>query len=229
MAQYFSPKISTSGLSLVLDAGNTKSYPGSGTRWTDLSGNGNHGTLVGSPTYSTSNGGIFTLNGSTQYIDCGNGSSLNVTSTFTLQTFLRTTFTNATNTIFSKDGAGVDTTGAYNFYFFSTGGLNYESNNNIPDLSSSTGLFASNSWTSLSLTFDNSASTKCIMYVNGVAVASGNPAVPSSTSTNLLIGRRGGPGLLLQGDIAMASIYNRALSADEVLQNFNATRGRFGV
>jgi len=224
-----SGRIVTDGLILYLDAANPKSYPGSGTRWTDLSGNENHGTLVNSPTYSTANGGIITLNGSTQYIDCGNSSSLNVTSTFTLQVFLRTTFANATNTIFSKDGVGVDTNGAYNFYFSSTGGLNYESNNNSPDMSSPTGLFASSRWTSLTLTFDSAADTKCRMYVNGASVASGSPAAPTSTSTNLLIGRRGGAGLVLQGDIGLASVYNRSLSADEVLQNFSAIRGRFGV
>jgi hypothetical protein len=67
------------------------------------------------------------------------------------------------------------------------------------------------------------------MYVNGASVASGSPAAPTSTSTNLLIGRRGGAGLVLQGDIGLASVYNRSLSADEVLQNFSAIRGRFGV
>jgi len=65
---YTGPNIVTSGLVLQLDAANTKSYPGSGTTWTDLSGNGNNGTLTNSPTFSSANGGIFTFNGTNQFI-----------------------------------------------------------------------------------------------------------------------------------------------------------------
>jgi hypothetical protein len=66
MANYLGPNLVTSGLVLCLDAGNTKSYTGSGTTWTDLSGNGNHHTIISSPTYSSTNLGRFTLDGSTQ-------------------------------------------------------------------------------------------------------------------------------------------------------------------
>jgi hypothetical protein len=51
MSLIHSPRIVTDGLVLCLDAGNPKSYTGSGTTWTDLSGNGNNGTLTNSPTY----------------------------------------------------------------------------------------------------------------------------------------------------------------------------------
>ena len=74
-----SPSVVTSGLVLALDAGNTKSYPGSGATWTDLSGNGNTGTLQNSPTYSSANSGYFTLNGSTQYATGTNASSVQIT------------------------------------------------------------------------------------------------------------------------------------------------------
>ena len=71
-----SPSVVTSGLVLALDAGNTKSYPGTGTTWTDLSGNSNTGTLISSPTFSSVNGGSLTFNGSTNYVDCGNATNL---------------------------------------------------------------------------------------------------------------------------------------------------------
>ena len=66
MATRYSPAIVTSGLVLCLDAANPKSYSGTGTTWTDLSGNGYNGTLVNSPTFSQ---GVFTFNGSTNYIN----------------------------------------------------------------------------------------------------------------------------------------------------------------
>ena len=63
MATHYSPKIVTDGLVLCLDAANAKSYPGSGTTWYDLSGNGNHGTLVNGVTYNSQNGGVFEFDG----------------------------------------------------------------------------------------------------------------------------------------------------------------------
>ena len=67
MAISYNPSSVTSGLVLCLDAGNTKSYPGSGTTWTDLSGNGNTGTLTNGPTYSSANGGSFVFDGTDDY------------------------------------------------------------------------------------------------------------------------------------------------------------------
>ena len=61
MATKYSPKIITNGLVLSLDAANNKSYPRSGTTWSDLSGNNNTGTLTNGPTFSDSNGGVIDL------------------------------------------------------------------------------------------------------------------------------------------------------------------------
>ncbi len=71
------PNIITNGLILELDAANRKSYPGSGTTWTDLSGNGNTGTLTNGPTFSSANGGSIVFDGVDDYVNCGNASSLN--------------------------------------------------------------------------------------------------------------------------------------------------------
>jgi len=60
--------IPQNGLQLLLDAANTKSYPGSGTTWTDLSGNGNTGTLTNSPTFTTDNGGAIRFDGTNDYV-----------------------------------------------------------------------------------------------------------------------------------------------------------------
>ena len=70
MATSYSPKIITDGLVLCLDAGDGKSYSGSGTTWTDRSGNGYNGTLTNGPTFDSSNGGNIVFAGD-DYVDCG--------------------------------------------------------------------------------------------------------------------------------------------------------------
>jgi len=73
------PNISTSGLVLALDAANTKSYPGSGTTWTDMSGNNNNGTLTNGPTFNSANGGSIVFDGSNDFVTLGNQSVLGFT------------------------------------------------------------------------------------------------------------------------------------------------------
>ena len=67
MAVGYNPKVVTDGLVLALDAGNTKSYPGSGTAWSDMSGNGDNATLINAPTYSSDDGGYLDFNGTNEY------------------------------------------------------------------------------------------------------------------------------------------------------------------
>ena len=71
MAIKHSPRIVTDGLVAHYDAANTKSYPGSGTTWKDISGNGNDGTLTNGITYSSENGGVLVLNGTSDYVVTG--------------------------------------------------------------------------------------------------------------------------------------------------------------
>jgi hypothetical protein len=68
MGVFAGPEIAESGLVLALDAGNLKSYPTTGTTWTDLSGNGNTGTLTNGPTYSSANGGSISFDGTNDYV-----------------------------------------------------------------------------------------------------------------------------------------------------------------
>jgi hypothetical protein len=69
---HYSPKIVTDGLVLYLDAANTRSYPGTGTTWSDLSRGGNNGSLINGPTFNSANGGSIVFDGSNDYVDCGN-------------------------------------------------------------------------------------------------------------------------------------------------------------
>ena len=71
MAFNYSPRIIQDGLVLYLDAANTKSYPTTGTTWSDLSRRGNNGTLTNGPTFNSSNGGIIVFDGINNYVDFG--------------------------------------------------------------------------------------------------------------------------------------------------------------
>ena len=94
--------IVTSGLILNLDAGNASSYPGTGTTWTDLSGNNNNGTLVNGVGYSSSNGGIMTFDGVNDFVNCGNSSTFNQTNALTLSTWVKINSLSSTNTLIGK-------------------------------------------------------------------------------------------------------------------------------
>jgi len=77
MAASLGPKITTNGLVLAIDAADKNSYPGSGTVWTDLSGNRNTGTLNNGPTYNSLVGGNILLDGTDDYVSVENNTILN--------------------------------------------------------------------------------------------------------------------------------------------------------
>jgi hypothetical protein len=223
MAQHFSPRIVTDGMVLCLDAGNRESYPGSGTSWTDLSGNNNNGTLVSSPTYSANNLGYLTFNGSTQYV----AGTIASVSTWSIGLwYISTNISSAV--VYYPFGIGgttglgfggtsdVNTNGRW--YFFD-GTTSVTVANGF-----SAAAVSINTWYYLTVT---KTGTSYNLYTNGVFSSSASGANLSISSYNL--GRRVDGFWYVAGSIAGASIYNRALSAAEVSQNFNATRGRFGV
>ena len=106
-----SPSLVLSGLTLCLDAANTKSYVGSGTTWTDLSGNSNTGTLTNGPTYSSANGGSIVFDGTNDYATISFNSVFNVTSNpFTVIVWnKKNTSSNGYNGLITADAAGDDT------------------------------------------------------------------------------------------------------------------------
>ena len=220
-----SPSIVMNGLVLCLDAGNSKSYPGSGTTWTDLSTNGNTGTLVNGTGYSASNGGALSFDGSNDYIDCGNATSLSFTNNLTVSIWCssnnaasyRCPLMKASNNSWN-DGFGYwQFSGTFAFYINQWNGAQTVSVSK-----------ASFSITNFVATY-NGVNLK--LYENGTLIQTGSSYTTniSNSSTNLEIGRGGGGGYNWSGNIAQVSIYNRALSAAEVAQNFNATRGRFSI
>jgi len=232
-----SPSIVTNGLVLCLDAGNTKSYPGSGTTWTDLSGNSNTGTLVNTPSYNTS--GYFAFSYlSTQSVSFTSSSSLQFLNRlpYTLEAWVYPTRNPGANNwtgIFDREsdvGSGRD---GYNMYFLGSA---------TTDTFFFTERFTSGSYNQVSVTLNQSVSvnswhhivatyngTTLTLYRNGSSV--GTPVTTTGNITNtsktLTLGVRGGQ--YFDGRISNAKTYNRALTAAEIQQNFNALRGRFGI
>ena len=216
-----SPSIVTNGLVLALDAANPKSYPGSGTTWSDLSGFGNTGTLENSPTYSSSNGGSLLFNGSTQRVICGNASNLQIT-------------VGTISAWFNADNGNVGYNGiiakqsAWGLFVAANVLVAYDWGNGIER---STGITVGNSsWNYAVMTFTETVGTpsnNAIVYLNGVPVLT-TTIKHQLNSIQVMVGEANA-GQFFGGNIAQASVYNRVLSASEVLQNFNAHRGRYGL
>lgn len=231
MAVAYNPSIVTNGMVLCLDAGNTKSYSGSGTTWTDLSGSGNTGTLTNGPTFSSTNGGSIVFDGTDDFITCGDPASL----AFGIGNFTLTFATYATAYGFqggSYVGKGDGTSIGFDFrdsqfFIYGASGL-------IAQMNFSATL---NVWEHHTIVFDRSSSPYVKHYKNGVSFAtshtnnSANISSSITTTQPLRIGLSvaGGPTRYFNGRIPMVLLHNLALTSSQVLQNFSAIRGRFGL
>tara|TARA_E500000318_G_C3461933_1_gene173007 strand:- start:26 stop:682 length:657 start_codon:yes stop_codon:yes gene_type:complete len=218
MGVFAGPEIVEDGLVLALDAGNSKSYPGSGTTWTDLSGNGNNGTLVNGASYNSSNGGVIALDGVNDYIDV----PINLTNqNYTIMGAARyvtiggRTFSGKNNNWLM--GHWSSTTRNYYAQGWVSSVQNGESDTNWR-VYAATGNYSGDSWA---------------LYVNGqLNVGPGSGGVTGPNGIN--IGRHGtgnsGNGSEYSNShISFLICYNRVLTASEIQQNFNALRGRFGI
>jgi hypothetical protein len=237
MATNYSPKIVTEGLVLALDAANIKSYPGSGTAWNDMSGNGRHATMQG--TMNISNGSTVLAAGDYATIPHDSVISASVfgtSTTLTLSTWCKiTTFQNWTCMISKAFGGSwsnttaalwADASGAVRFVM----GCNV--NSNPAGSSINPGFIVpTNTWVNVTGVADG---TNAILYVNGVQRAtspiSSLTYARTENANDITIGVRAvGAGPSHLGNIATVQVYDKTLTADEVKQNFEATRSRFGI
>jgi hypothetical protein len=239
------PDIVDTGLVLALDAADRNSYPGSGTTWTDLSGRGNTGTLTNGPTYSSANGGSLVFDGVDDYVrvPSTNGLYLADTSQVSVSCWGRTNNVNTQfqNFVMWEDQVDVNNVEPIRLTINGTAASNSSFNPRF-DLVNNSGI--STNLIGISTVVDSTYynlvgttdGTTAKLYINGIlnnqVSFSGNFKTPvSGTSARWIIGRGeiSNSDRLLNGNIAQVSIYNRALTAAEVQQNFNATRGRFGI
>ena len=244
MATKYSPKTVTNGLVLSLDAANNKSYPRSGTTWTDLSGNNNNGTLINGPTFNAGNQGGIVFDGTNDYISIG---SQNIVGTGTSPFSVELCIYNTKNwgvgqytmpfrvkqdseffvTLYNPSGTLLSTPIFRGYY------TQWATPVTQSDFV--------NKWIFLNYVYnggDKSTATSYVSYLNGVQLPTGTinngPANGGLASNCNIIGVDGDNGCnsinsgLLQGKISLYKLYNRALSAAEVLQNYNATKSRFG-
>ena len=213
----------TTGLQLYLDAGNASSYSGSGTAWDDLSGNSRNGTLTNGPTYSGTNGGSIVFDGSNDYVQCTG--SLTVTAA-TFVAWIR------------RNG----NQGQYDGILFSRGtsvtGMDlqvsnqiaYTWNNAVNTYSWQSGLIVPDAtWCMIAVSVTSTAATAYLCQASGITTATNTVSHTSSVINDIKIAWDDAAARYFNGNIAIAQLYNIALSAGEVSQNFEADRARFGV
>lgn len=224
-----SPSVVTDGLVLCLDAGNPKSYPGSGTAWTDLSGSGNNGTLNNGVGFTANNGGALTFDGTNQYVSL---TSVPPVGQSTLSSTVEiVAYRDRTNTFEVMFGGGVESNnnGLYMGFRQSDGNnFMYAYYGNDQDGTTPTTNVAWNHYVAI---HNNTAQAR-YRYFNSVLLSpSQTSGVTNTSASRFFIGafNRSSAAYFLKGRISLVRIYNRALSAAEVTQNFNAMRGRFGL
>jgi hypothetical protein len=225
--------IVTQGLVLDLDAAIKGSYPGTGTTWTDVSNNGNNGTLINGPTFSSADYGSIVFDGTNDVVNCGNSTNItSITNQVTFGGFVRfTAFGTYRRFIFKDNGIqGVIelfynvASNRFSIEIVTSGGRTTCSSTTIPVLNQIYNLIG---------TYDGS---NIKIYVNSVletTVSKTGNIDQGSPSGALFLGNTSGfsnpSDFYLAGNIYNVQIYNRALSQAEITQNFNALRGRYGI
>lgn len=230
------PPIITTNLVMNLDAGDSSSYPGTGTTWTDLTGNSRNGTLINGVGYSSLNNGYLTFDGTNDYVSVANlGAVLNNVNKFTIDTWFKLNNAALNNTIFSFGNNGYY---ADDILIGVYGSTLLAQVNSGGDGSATIG-FTSTAWTNLQVVYDGTLTgnaNRLKIYINGVLqTVSFTYTVPASTSnlnfSSAGIGAYSTGGFVnfLNGNISITRLYSNSLSQSNVTQNFNAIKTRYGL
>jgi hypothetical protein len=218
------PNIVKDGLLIYSDPSSPNSYfqLQAGTTLKDMSGNGNNGSIINTPTFSTTVNGMFTFNGTNQYINFGNTSQLQIT-VGSISAWVRATNGNSGyRGIITKQNA-------WGLFLLNNVFICYDWGNGVPR---STGITIGNStWCNVAMTFTQTIGTpsnNVILYLNGLPVLTTTVKhVVHTVGVQLAWANFAGQYLI--GDIAQGIVYNKVLTATEIQQNFNTTRSRFGI
>jgi hypothetical protein len=229
VAPFQAPAFVTGSLKLYLDAANPSSYPGSGSRWSDLSENNHHVTLFNNPSYNAGNGGSIFTNGNNQYATSSYVGS--ATDSYTFSAWFKNDNNSEPKYLLSRgrdlEGNGWSIQLQISSSGFAAAGV-------VPTVPSTVGIFvngtstvANNTWYNVTGVWAAGQSIK--VYVNG--------ALEGTTTTNYTSLRTSTSGWVIgsvqtsnftSGNNAIALVYNRALSDEEIMTNFNAVKSRFG-
>ena len=220
--------IVSSGLQLYLDAASSTSYPGSGTTWFDLSGQGNDVAMQnsGSILYTSSGGGYFTLVSNGYFNRASTTGVPTGTSAYTMSVWVQwPTGTWPVSGGMIGIGSSITTNLTNQFRTVNTNGLvNYWYGN---DLNATSTLSPASQWFNAVAQWDG---TTRKIWVNGTQIASAGATGLNVASSLLQVGATNiGGSEPLSGRIGQALVYNRALSVTEIQQNYDAVRSRYGV
>lgn len=232
MSVAYNPSIVTDGLALCLDVANVKSYPGSGTSLSDVSASALTSTLVGTPTTSS---GYLTLNGTNQCATIPYTPVLAPTEAITISVWARATNWQSTNDkrIISKTESGGYQIATDNpsvpgtlLWAVHVGGT-YR-NCSIPLNQVTSG------WHNVTGTCNGRIVSLFVDGVQANTVDIGSRLSLTYNNNNIFVVGAEPQlttvvGNYFSGDIGPVSVYNRALSNNEIQQNFNAVRGRYGI
>jgi len=221
---YTGPNIITNGLVLALDAANNKSYVSGSTIWRDLSGNNNSGSLTNGPTFNSANGGSIVFDGTNDRVDISHNSLYNFTTGLTISCWYKTTVginsyitTKSNDSFYLCVGPTGTTANKMSFFLNGTSGGWLQS---IANANTGTWIYVSATWTG----------GVSYIYLNGILdISASRPGTLQTGTSTLNLAYRLDGNSYLNGSIANFQLYNRALSASEVLQNYNATKARFGL
>jgi len=227
MALSHSPQIVRDGLVLYLDAANIKSYPGSGNTWFDLTSNGNNLTRINSPTWNSN----YFSTGATGYFSGAGTASIPIgNSQYTMIVWARQ------NNSWGS-ARGIISIGGFDTQHQSNA-LRTQSNTNVGNFhhywwnndlaaNNNNASLAINTWFMVTAQFDG---TNRRIWANTTNVSSDTPLNHNVTSTTIQVGVTYIPSSeYFQGDIAVAYIYNRAITFSEIVKNFDALKRRFGL
>ena len=225
------PVVDTS-LMVWVDAGQTASYPGSGTTWTDLSGNGKNYTLTASPTYnSITGGGVITFAGASSQYATTTATLFNST-TYNTYTINLWVYPTGAGNFVQVDGQTTPNSGYhYSAIEISAAGVIKlgQWTGTLTTIATSTQSL--NAWYNLAITY---SSTLATAYINGVSVGTSAttwsaPGANTFMALMAIDGTNMGTSGYASGSIGAFMVYNRALTADEITTNFNALRNRYGI
>ena len=212
------PIETTDGLVLHLDAGNTRSYPGSGNTVYDLSGFGNTSALTNGPTYNSSNLGAFVLDGSNDCILVNSQANILSKTAYTKIAYIYISNFSTVNNIISGGFSG-----QHAFWMFGTVRLNAGHNGSWATVVGATTL-SLNTWYFAAVTYSNSTGWK--LYLNGREDGTSADTTTFTGNQEIVIGAYS-DGNNFTGRISNIQVYNRALTANEIFQNYHATKGRY--
>jgi hypothetical protein len=208
--------IVTNGLVLNLDASNPLSYSGTGTVWTDLSGNGNNATLVNGPNFNSANGGSIAFDGINDFARiAGDATSLSSLTTYSFDIWLKASY--AGNKVILEKGVN-----SKMIIQPDTSNSIWYGDAKMAPINSST--IFNGLWKNYSVV---QSSTNTMLYINGSLIYTASGGNSAANNSDILLMARSAA-YPQAGNIGSFKVYNRVLSASEVLQNFDSTKERFG-